>query len=230
MIAVLLGKIRSWTPEKMLEYTNNIPLPDLPERNRYIQEYVGDGLAIYGNESLRYYANDGSMISIEKHIDEINYEKLTRIYTSNLMRIVKPIQRAIIDGYEIVETHNEFDDPGVPFFAEVNYPNFGNDYWYEYIDSVKSLMNSLKFIESGYPNTPINPHKFIRDDKGLFYNPYISNFDRISYDSSKEDFLEAQHKQLGYMSFALESSMLVDNMKLIDWKTIKKTARDIWQK
>lgn len=230
MIDVLLEKVNSWTNEKMLAYTNNVPLPDLPDRNKYIQEYVGKGLAIYGNDSLRYYADDGSMISIESRFNEIDYIKLQKIYDSKLMRVVKPISRIVVGKFEIIEVHNEFNEPGVPFFAEVNDDTFGDSYWFDYINAVKSLMDSLAFINSGYPVSPINPHKFIRDKNGLFYNPYVSNFDRISYDASREDFLDVQHKQLGYMSFALESSMLVDNMKLIDWKTIKKNAREIWQR
>lgn len=223
MIDVLLEKIKSWTPEKMLAYTNNFPLPDLPERNQYIQEKILNGLVIYSNKSLRYIGDDGVVVAITESNDSTCYDVLCKLYNSSF-RTIKPVKRQCIDGFEIVELKNEFDDPGIPGYAEIQENNLNTEYILEFVRQVGLMIDQLDILNCKYPGI-VNPYKFVRDEKGFFFNPYIGNVDVIRFINSKEDFLELQNKQLGYLLFAFKESSNID----FDVKLIKSKAKELWR-
>jgi hypothetical protein len=224
MIDILLNKVKTWSHEKMMEYTNNIPLPDLPQRNHFIQEKIFDGIIIYSNRSLRYIGDNGVVIAITETTDTSCYDTLCKLYGSSF-RTVQPINHSFIDGFEIVELKNEFNEPGIPGNAEIQENNFNDEYFLKFVINVSKMIHELDKVGSKYPNF-INPYKFVRDSKGYFFNPYINNLDELSFVHSKEEFLDNQHKQLGYLLFAFKESMNID----FDSVLIKKKAKELWQK
>ena len=223
MIHTLLQKIRGWTPEKMLSYTNNVPLPDLPERNQYIQEKILNGIVIYSHRSLRYIGDDGVVVAITKTNDTTCYDTLCKLHGTSF-RTIKPISRQCIDEFEIVVMKNEFDDPGIPGYAEIQENNLDTSYFVEFVTQVGIMINELDRLECDFPGI-INPYKFVRDSKGYFFSPYIGNTDEVRFINSKEDFLEMQHKQLGYLLFAFKESSNID----FDTKLIKTKAKELWR-
>jgi len=224
MIDILLDKVKTWSEEKMLEYTNNFPLPDLPERNLFIQEKIFNGLIIYSNKSLRYIGDDGVVIAITQTDDCSCYYALSKLYNTSI-RTVKPVKCQYIDGFEVVELKNEFDDPGIPGNAEIQENNFNDNYFIEYVVNIGKMIYELDRLGLKFPNF-INPYKFVRDTKGYFFNPYINNLDELHFVHSKEEFLDNQYKQLGYLLFAFKESMNIE----FDTNLIKQKAKELWQR
>lgn len=228
MIDSLLNLVKQWTPAKMAEYAQNLPLPDLPERSRFIQEKVFNGLAIYSNESLRYIGDDGVFVSITKTTDDTCYNTLCKLYENKKLRTVIPVSRSHIDGYEIVVTRNEFDDPGIPFFGEMFSENFDENYWFEYINCVKTLIDVIGECGLKYPDTFINPHKFIRDKLGLCFNPYIFSLDRVEFTCDISTFMQNQHQQLGYLVFAYPEAIHTPAVQNMNWSIVRQKAIELW--
>jgi hypothetical protein len=228
MIDSLLHLLKSWTPEKLVEYTQNLRLPDLPERNSFIQEKVHNGLAIYSNEALRYIGDDGVFVSITLTEDDTCYNALCNLYNDKRLRTVQPVNRIHIDGYEIVELRNEFDEPGIPFFGELISDTFNENYWIEYINCVAKLIEAISDNNLKYPSTFVNPHKFVRDAKGLFFNPYIFSLDHIKFTNNKTSFLKSQHQQIGYLLFAYPEAIHMPKIQQMNWNLIKQEAINQW--
>jgi len=224
MQLTLLNTLKSWSNKKLLDHCNNFLLPDLPERNQHIQEKILNGLAIYNSNELRYISNDGICVAISSIGTSNCYEVLVQLNTSDL-RVVKPISKIEADGFEIVTVCNYYDEPGIPFFAEIFQNNLNETFICNYIRHVRKLIDVLEQVNCKYPNGPINPYKFIRDKDGLVFNPYIVSLDKFSCQNTKENFLEAQHKQLGYLLFAWKESMNIN----LDWTIIKQEAKNLWK-
>lgn len=233
MINFLKECIANWSWDKVKEYNNNYFVPPLPKKSTFIQVVLEYGLCSYNEISARFYHNDGTVHLLINEFTDEDWNIFLELYNESKfgpLRMSEPVEHRYIDINGKQFLYMKFKSPtstvGIPCFAiEEN-----EEFYRNYVDNITWILLTLDKLKLPFPNEPLGPIKFVRDDYGVYFCP-ISGAENFFFDNpDKEKFIKDQMFKLSHSYQSSKESLMLDVPfeEQVNWIKIKDYARSQW--
>lgn len=233
MITKLTEKLQGWSQDKLAEYTNNAKLPAFEDKSTFIQEYDDRGLFVYNQQYVKYYGNDGKVMSLSKIFTTQDPEIYTMLYNKSVetkFKFYKLIKHDYVTIKEQSFMYLEFDSPfnnlGIPFFA---FDKLTTDEIVFWIEQVEFMIVVLKEYNYLFPNDAINLNKLIKDeDSTLTALCPIFGPNNWCFSYTCEKFINEQLRRLVLHKQLITVDTGEAKPVYIDWNIVKEKSKIHW--
>lgn len=236
MIAKLTEKLQGWSKEKLAKYTNNAELPLFEDKSTFIQEYDDDGLFVYNQNYVKYYDNNGSVLSLSSTFTVQDPEIYTKLYEHSIgtkFNFYQLTEHDIVKindkDYMYLKFVNSSNKLGIPFFALDKLDTADIILWMEFVEFIIVTLALLKYP---FPDDAININKLIKDSDSGEY-ALCPNFgpNNWKFTFSCNDFIKEQMRRIIHHRQVISVDTGEEKPVDIDWDfLIKEKTKQYWWK
>jgi hypothetical protein len=236
MIAKLTEKLQGWSKEKLAEYTNNAELPLFEDKSTFIQEYDANGLFVYNQNYVKYYDNNGSVLSLSTTFTLQDPEIYTKLYEHSIktkFNFYQLTEHDIVNvngnDYMYLKFVNSNKKLGIPFFALDKLDTSDLIIWMEFVEFI---IVTLELLAYSFPNDAINLTKLIKDADSNEY-ALCPNFgpNNWKFSSTRNAFIEEQMRRIIHHKQVISVDTGEEKPVNVDWNLlIKEKTKQYWWK